>query len=424
MNEEWGGTMYDLLVKNVRYLHGEGTFDVGCLHGEIKKIGKINDTAETMIDGSGHVIVPPFIETHIHLDTALTYQDIANESGTLYEGIQLWNDYRQSMTEEDVIDRARNVIYQMIAKGVLSIRVMIDVSSPSLLGLRALLKVKKEVASTIDIQLIAFPQNGIVSSEIGVQQLEKALELGVDGISAVPHLEDTNEKGQESLAICFAMAIEKNVFVHIFCDETDDPDSKFIETVAALAIETRLYERVSVSHVNAMNYYNDAYVQKLLNLLVASKVNVVTCPLINTVMQGRLDSYPKGRGITRVKELNACGVNVACAHDDFMSPFYPFGTGSMLTAVNMLLHLAHMTGQQDFKDGLNMITYNAAKVLGLSNYGINVCHPASFLLIKGTDEHDIIRRVPTPRYVIRGGEIVSETIPEKTIMFSQTTSEL
>lgn len=413
--------MYDLVVKNVRLLDGgDDVVDIACLSGEIKQMGKVDSLAEKVIDGSGHVILPPFVESHIHLDTALTYGDVINESGSLSEGIQLWSHYQQSMTEEDVMKRAKKVIHHMAAQGVLFFRVMVDVSSADMVGLRALLKVKKEVSELAELQLVAFPQSGILSTSGGVHQLEKALSLGADGISAVPHLEHTREKGLESLKICFDLAVEQNAFVHIFCDETDDPESRFIETVASLAIETGLYEKVSVSHANAMNYYSEPYVQKLLGLLATSKINVVTCPLINTAMQGRMDSYPKGRGITRVKDLHASGVNVACAHDDFMTPFYPLGTGSMLTAVNMLLHLAHMTGISDFTDGINMVTSNGAKVLGLHKYGIETGYPASFILVQASSAHDLIRRVPSPRYVIQKGKVVAETLPEKTIMFSQT----
>ncbi|PYZ94751.1 cytosine deaminase [Salipaludibacillus keqinensis] len=411
--------MNDLLVKNVRAIEEGKPFNVTCANGRIEELGSSDSPATQVIDADGMVIVPPFVETHIHLDTALTFGKIENHSGTLLEGIQLWNEYQQSMTEEDVIDRAKKVIYEMASKGVLHFRVMVDVSSPELTGLKALVKVKEEVSNIAELQLIAFPQNGLMSSERGVDLLKQAFSYGVDGVSAVPHLEHTREKGLESLNLCFELAEQHQTFVHIFCDETDDPDSKFIETVASLAIDTGLHDRVTVSHANAMNYYQEAYVSKLLNTIAQSKMNVVTCPLINSVMQGKQAPYPKGRGITRVKDLHAKGINVACAHDDFMSPFYPLGNGSMLTAVHMLLHLAHMTGTKDFQVGLNMITYHAAKVLGLKKYGLNTGDHANFLLFEATNTHDLIRRGVSPRYVIRNGQLLAETVPEKTKMFHE-----
>ncbi|KHF41209.1 amidohydrolase family protein [Halalkalibacter okhensis] len=407
--------MYDLVVKNVK-IDKKGTVDIGIKEGVIKRIGKVNEPGSREIEGMNLLALPPYVESHLHLDTALTNgRPYRNQSGELFEGIQVWNQYReQYLTHEDVIKRALEVIEIMSSQGVLYMRSMVDISDPSFTALKALLEVKEKVASFIDLQLIAFPQNGLVSSTEGEQQLKRAIELGVDGISAVPHLEATREKGFKSLELCFQLALQYDQFVHIFCDEIDDSQSRFLEVVTSLAMESSLNERVSVSHVNAMAYYEEAYVRKIIGQIKASNINVVTAPLINCAMQGRFDSWPKGRGITRVKELHESGVNVAVAHDDFLSPFYPLGTGSLLAAGHMLVHLAHMTGAEDFDAVIKMLTSNAAKVLGVNQYGIAEGNEANFILIRAKNAQDLIRRQPVAEFVFSKGRIIAETPPQKT----------
>ncbi|GAE28228.1 cytosine deaminase [Halalkalibacter wakoensis JCM 9140] len=407
--------MYDVVIKNVQ-LEKDVVTDIAIKEGLIAKVGFLDDVQNETIDGTGLWALPPYVESHIHLDTALTSgRPYSNQSGELFEGIQVWNQYRQDyLSHEDVVKRAMEVIKVMAGQGVLNIRSMVDVSDPELTALKALLEVKEKVAPFLQLQIIAFPQNGLCSSANGAPQLEKAIELGVDGISAVPHLESTREKGVESLNICFQLATKYDKFVHIFCDEIDDSQSRFLEVVASLALETGLKEKVTVSHINAMSYYEEAYVRKLLGLIQSSKIHVVTAPLINSAMQGRFDSYPKGRGITRVKELHGAGVNVAVAHDDFLSPFYSLGTGSLPAAGHMLCHLVHMTGTDDFDSVLNMITVNPARLMQLQGYGIAEGNPANIILVRAEDAHDLLRRQPVAEIVMSKGVIIAETPPLKT----------
>ncbi|GAE33137.1 amidohydrolase family protein [Halalkalibacter akibai] len=341
-----------------------------------------------------------------------------NQSGELFEGIQLWNQYRKTMSMEDVKERALSVIKIMASQGVLFMRTMVDTSDPKLIALRALLEVKREVSAFMTIQIVGFPQNGL-SSVKGVEQLEQAIELGVDGISAVPHLEPTREHGVRSLETCFQLAIKHQCFIHIFCDETDDQASRFLEVVASLALETNLKNQVTVSHINAMSYYDEAYVRKLIGILQASKINVVTAPLVNSAMQGRFDSWPKGRGITRVKDLQKAGIKVAVAHDDFLSPFYPLGTGSLLAAGHLLLHVAHMTGAEDFETVIQMMTRNPAEILGLTHYGIEEEMEANLLIVSAENAHDLLRRQPVAELVIGKGRLIAETPALKTTFHMQ-----
>ncbi|ARK32018.1 amidohydrolase family protein [Halalkalibacter krulwichiae] len=416
--------MYDLLIKGVRRLTDSESIDIGIKQDRIVAIGSISDSALKTIDGKGRVVLPPYVESHIHLDTALTCGFPAfNQSGELFEGIKLWNEYRQTMTEKEVTSRALDVIRTMAGQGVLFMRSMVDVSDPNLIALKALLQVKKQVAPFMALQLVAFPQSGL-SSQAGREQLDQAIALGIDGISAVPHLEPTREKGVASLVYCFQRAQESNCFLHIFCDEIDDLQSRYLEVVADLAYESGLKERVTVSHLNAMSYYNEAYVRKVISLVKRAEINVVTAPLISSVMQGRLDSWPKGRGITRVKDLHEAGVPVAIAHDDFLSPFYPLGTGSLLNACHMLIHLAHMTGLDDFQDVFEMITSTPAKILNIDNYGIKKGCLANLLLVTASDAHDLIRRQPVAEVVISQGHIIAETPLQQTVLHVADTLKL
>ncbi|MFD0692578.1 amidohydrolase family protein [Paenibacillus sp. GCM10027628] len=408
--------MLDLVVRNVRLLDGMGNeqqlVDVGVNGDKIVALGTVAEAGAREIDGSGHVLLPPFVESHIHLDTVLTAGEPAwNESGTLFEGIGLWQQRKQALTYEDVLARAEQVLRMQMLNGVLFVRTQADISDPKLTALRALLALRERVKPYMHVQVIAFPQDGIRACPGNEQRLEEALLLGADGIGAIPHLEPTREEGVASLEICFRLAQKHGCFVHIFCDEIDDAHSTFLETVAHLAMRSGLRERVTAAHASASAYYGDAYYQKVEGMLARSSVNVVCCPLINSAMQGRFDSYPKGRGITRIKELWRAGVNVSIAHDDIQTPFYPLGTGNMLQAAHMAAHLAHMTGREEVAELVRMVTIRGAKTLQLESYGLAVGHPASFILLEGSDAMDLVRRQPACRYVVSHGHVVAETQP-------------
>ncbi|MCR8633329.1 amidohydrolase family protein [Paenibacillus radicis (ex Xue et al. 2023)] len=420
--------MLDLVFRNV--LLPEGTqsrlVDIGLRDGKIALIGDVPQKASLQdVDGRGLLVLPPFIESHIHLDTVLTAGEPAwNESGTLFEGIGLWQRRKLSLTVEDVLRRAERVLRLQVSHGILHIRTQADISDPKLVALRALLELRERVKPYVNLQVIAFPQDGIRACPDNEHRLVEALKLGADGIGAIPHMEPTREEGIASLEVCFRIAKEHGCFVHVFCDEIDDEHSNFIETVAHLAMTSGLRERVTASHANASAYYGEAYFQKLLGLLSRSGINVVCCPLINSAMQGRLDSYPKGRGIARIKEMWQAGVNVSIAHDDIQSPFYPLGTGSVLQAANMAAHLAHMTGLEEVAELVRMVTVRAAKTLQIEgDYGVEVNKPASFVLVDATDYVDLIRRQPVCRYVVSNGRIVAETLPAVTSFFTSIGNE-
>ncbi|MEH7522561.1 cytosine deaminase [Bacillus sp. JJ1503] len=402
--------MYDLIVRNLKFPSDNSLKDIGIEDGKIKEIGNILEKGKKEIDAIGDLVLAPFVESHIHLDTVLTAGTPRwNESGTLIEGIKIWGERKKSLTIDDVKTRVIEVLRNQLSYGILHVRSHVDISDPNLTALRTLLEIKEQVSPYLNLQIVAFPQDGILSNQDNQKRLEEALVLGADAVGAIPHNEYTRETGIESLEICFSLAEKYNRMVNVFCDETDDGHSRFLEVVAMLALKSGLKQKVTASHTNAMAYYPEPYVARLISLLKESEMNIVSCPLVSSVMQGRYDSWPKGRGITRIKELWHAGINVSIGHDDIMTPFYPFGTGSMLQAAHLAIHLAQMTGRQEVEEMINMVTIRGAKTLQIeSQYGIEVGKPASFVTLPAEDSFDLIRHQPMCSYVISHGRIISE----------------
>src|SRR5947209_7693807 len=375
---------YDLLIRHAR-LHRQEPVDIAIKDGLFVKIAPdlFSDNATRTLDADGRLIVPPFIDAHVHLDAVLTVgQPRYNTSGTLLEGIQIWSERKPSLTREDVKHRALEEIRWEVVQGTLHIRSHVDVCDPALTALRALLEVREEVRDICDLQLVAFPQDGILSFPNGRELMRKAMELGCDVVGGIPHYEWTRDMGVEDVHYAFALAKEFNRDVDCHCDETDDPLSRFTEVMAADTIEQGWQGRVTASHCTAMHSYDNAYAFKLIRLLARAQVNVVANPFDNVVLQGRFDTYPKRRGITRVKELLAGGVNVALGHDSIMDPWSPLGRGDMLAAAQLALFLCHMSGYEEINAVLELITTNAANALRIQDsYGIEEGQPADFLVL-------------------------------------------
>lgn len=404
--------MYDLIVRHVHLSALGGQMDVGVCDGLITEISdSIAHSAQKEIDARGNLMLPPFVESHTHLDTALTAGDPAwNESGTLAEGIRVWMKRKQNLTIADVQERARRVLQHYITNGVLHVRTHVDISDPQLIGLRALLELREQVAPHMTLQVIAFPQDGVWKCPANQQRLAEAIQLGVDGIGAIPHHEETYEDGVASLAYVFDLAIRHDKMVHVLCDEVDHGDSRYLEVMAKLALETGLGDRATASHAIATSYYSDDYFDKVARSIERSEMNIVICPLVNAMMQSRTDTYPKGRGIARMKELWERGVNVSIAHDDMMSPFYPLGSGNLLQAAFMGVHLGHMSSMEEMEEALRMITVRGAKALQIEDgYGLQMGKPASFNIMPYTRTLDLLRYQPKPLYVISHGRVVAET---------------
>ncbi|MDF0726418.1 cytosine deaminase [Cytobacillus sp. S13-E01] len=413
-----------MIIKNAKLRGKDGLWNIAVIDGKINEIsqGIMEVTNQQLIDVDGSLVIPPFIEPHIHLDTTLTAGEPEwNRSGTLFEGIQRWAQRKESLTHEDVKTRAKTALKWQISQGIQHVRTHVDVTDPDLTALKAMLEVKEEMAPYVDLQLVAFPQEGILSYPNGAELMEESLKMGADVVGGIPHFEFTREYGVASLKTAFDLAEKYDRLVDIHCDEIDDEQSRFVEVVAAESYERGLGNRVTASHTTAMGSYNDAYTYKLFRLLKLSSINFVANPLVNIHLQGRFDTYPKRRGLTRVKELQEAGLNVCFGHDDIFDPWYPLGTGNMLQVLHMGIHVTQLMGYEQIKNSIDLITNNSAKTLNIEeNYGIEKGKPANFIVLAAESEYEAIRRQAVVRYSIRNGKIISETKPsETTITFGE-----
>lgn len=391
-----------------------GLVDIAIAHQKIIAIGPnlpVTSQAELAIDGQ--LVSPPFVESHIHLDSALTAGEPRwNESGTLFEGIDIWRDRKATLTAEDVKARAIKALKQQASYGVLAVRSHADVSEQSLTALKALLEVRAAVKDWITLQVVAFPQDGLYGHANNETLTEEALRLGADVIGGIPHYELTREDGVRSVQRIFALAQQYDRLIDIHCDEIDDPHSRFLEVMAAECIRSGLQQEVTASHTTAFGSYNDAYALKLMGILKRAKLNFIANPLINITLQGRTDTYPKRRGVTRVKELWQAGLNVSLGHDCIQDPWYSLGTGNLLSVAEMAVHVCQMTGREQIEACFDMVTTGGAKTLNLGeSYGIVVGRPANLVVLEAKDRYEAILKRATVRYVISRGRVLVETVP-------------
>ena len=407
-----------MLVKNVHIHNCEGLWQILIEEGKISRIfsqDEVFNYSGEILDGEEGIIYPPFVEPHIHLDATQTAgQPNWNQSGTLFEGIERWAERKSLLSHEDVKSRAWKTLKWQIANGIQYVRTHVDVSDSTLTALKAMLEVKKEIAPWVDLQIVAFPQEGILSYPNGEKLLDQAMEMGADVVGGIPHFEFTREYGVESMHIAFDIARKYNKQIDIHCDEIDDEQSRFVETVAALALKYDMGEKVTASHTTAMHSYNNAYASRLFRLLKMSKIHFVANPLVNIHLQGRFDTYPKRRGVTRVKEMLKNNINVCFGHDDVFDPWYPLGTANMLQVLHMGLHVCQLMGYGQINDGLKLVTENSAKALGLTDYGIQEGNSANFIVLPAENGFDAVRRQVPTRYSIRHGKVISETQLAKT----------
>ena len=417
--------MIDLLVRDVR-VHDETSGEVMAVDlqvqdGRIHGIGPVSDEpteATTVIDGQGAWASAPYVEPHVHLDAALTAgQPRWNRSGTLWEGIACWSERKPMLTREDVIERATRTLQWYAANGTLHVRSHVDVTDPSLVALDALIEVRERVRDVINLQLVAFPQEGICSFPDGEELLTEAARRGVDVIGAIPHFEDTREDGVRSVEFAVDLADRHGLRVDAHCDEIDDEQSRFVEVLATRAARSGMRERVTASHTTAMGSYNAAYSYKLHRILARAGIHVVCNPMVSLHLQGRFDDYPKRRGLTQVKELLGAGINVAFGHDDVMDPWYPLGTANPLQVAHVGTHATQLLSRDQIEETFAMVTSRAADVLGLGEeYGVHVGRPASFILLPAADGYDALRRQVRPTHVVSRGRVVATTPPTRTML--------
>lgn len=403
--------MLDLVVRNASLPDGRDGMTISCENGRIVSLerGAVGE-ARRVIDARGCLVSPPFVDAHFHMDSTLTYgQPRVNRSGTLLEGIELWGELKPLLTHDEIRERALELCRWAVARGTLAIRSHVDVCDPSLRAVKALLEVRGLVKGEIDLQLVAFPQDGFLRSPMAETTLTTALDLGVDVVGGIPHFERTMADGAASVERLCRLAADRGLLVDMHCDETDDPLSRNVEVLAREAIRHGLQGRVVGSHLTAMHSMDNYYVSKLIPLMHEAEMTAVANPLINITLQGRHDTYPKRRGMTRVKELLAAGVNVACGHDCVMDPWYPLGSYDMLDVAHMGLHVGHMTGDAEMRTMFDCVTVNAARALHLDGYGLEPRCWADMVLLQADTPIDAIRLRPARLAVIRRGRVIAET---------------
>ena len=405
--------MLDLIVRNANLPDGRERMDIAVQNGRIVEVGP-NLTARSTreIDATGRLATPPFVDSHFHMDSTLSYgQPRVNESGTLLEGIELWGELKPHLTVENIKARALQLCHWAIARGTLAIRSHVDVSDERLLSVHALLEVRKEIKPYIDLQLVAFPQDGYFRCPENAVNLTRALDLGIDVVGGIPHFERTMEEGDASVKALCEVAAQRGLRVDMHCDESDDPLSRHIETLTFHTLRLGLQGRVTGSHLTSMHSMDNYYVSKLLPLMAEAQIHAVANPLINITLQGRHDTFPKRRGMTRVKELMEAGINVAFGHDALLDPWYSFGTYDMIEVAHMGLHVAQMTGVEQMRQIFAAVTTNGARALGLEGYGLEPgCH-ADIVILQAGSPQEALRLKPARLQVIRRGKVIAETPP-------------
>jgi cytosine deaminase len=402
--------MLDLLVTDATLADGRRNMSVAVQDGRIVEVCEaLQAPAHETVDAQGQLLTAPFVDAHFHMDATLSYGlPRVNRSGTLLEGIALWGELKPLLTFDALVERAMAYCDWAVAKGLLAIRSHVDVCDDRLLAVQALLEVKKRVAPYLDLQLVAFPQDGVLRSASALANLKRALDLGVEVIGGIPHFERTMNDGAASVKLLCELAAQRGLRVDMHCDESDDPLSRHIETLAFEAQRLGLQGRVTGSHLTSMHSMDNYYVSKLMPLMVEAGVAAVANPLINITLQGRHDSYPKRRGMTRVPELLAAGVPVAFGHDCVMDPWYSLGSGDMLEVAHMGLHVAQMTGQDAMRQCFDAVTATPAQILGLDGYGIAPgCH-ADMVLLQARDPIEALRLRATRLKVWRRGRLIAQ----------------
>ncbi len=403
-----------MLIRNASLPDGRTGVDVLIDAGRFSAIAPNLPAPEgvPVVDAAGQLLSPPFVDAHFHMDATLSYGlPRINQSGTLLEGIALWGELKPQLTQDALVERALQYCDWAVAKGLLAIRTHVDVCDDRLLAVEALLHVKQQVAPYLDLQLVAFPQDGLLRSPGALANLTRALDMGVEVVGGIPHFERTMAEGAESVRILCELAAARGLRVDMHCDESDDPLSRHIETLAFHTHRLGLHGRVTGSHLTSMHSMDNYYVSKLLPLMCEAQVHAVANPLINITLQGRHDTYPKRRGMTRVPELMAAGINVAFGHDCVMDPWYSLGSADMLDVAQMGLHVAQMTSQAQMRACFDAVTVNAAQVMGLADHGIEVGRRADCVLLQARDPVEAIRLRAARLLVLRRGQVIAQTPP-------------
>ena len=401
--------MFDLIVKGGTLPDGTVT-DIGIKGGRIAAMERLEADAAEVIDATGDLVSPPFVDPHFHLDATLSYGvPRINASGTLLEGIALWGELKRVVTQDEMIERALTYCDWAASLGLLAIRSHVDTCDDSLKGVEAMLEVRRQVKDYIDLQLVAFPQDGFYRDPTARANTIRALDMGVEVVGGIPHFERTMQDGAASVRELCEIAANRGLRVDMHCDETDDPMSRHIETLSHETQRLGLQGRVAASHLTSMHSMDNYYVSKLLPLIAEAGIGAIPNPLINIMIQGRHDTFPKRRGLTRVKEMRAAGIDVGWGQDCVRDPWYSLGTGDMLDVAFMGLHVAQMSSPQEMRACFDMVTEVNARIIGLEEYGLAVGNPASLVVLDAADPVEAVRLRPARLAVVSKGRVIARS---------------
>ncbi|WP_428911706.1 cytosine deaminase [Niallia sp. Krafla_26] len=404
------------LYKNVHLKGKKEAVDLYVENGVFKEIGpNLQVECEEVIDMDGHLAVPPYVDPHIHLDYVYTArkEGATNDTGTLFEGIQRWSETKNDLTVEEIKERAKRAIKAEVLQGVQFIRTHADVTDPNLTALKALLELREELKDIVTIQIVSFPQEGMYAYKGGAELVEEGLKMGADCVGGIPHFEFAREFGEKSVHTTIDLALKYDKMIDVHCDETDDEQSRYLELLATLAYMEGIGEKTAASHTCAMGSYNNAYAFKLMKVLGLSNINFIVCPTENLYLQGRYDTYPKRRGITRVKEINEAGMNICFAQDSIEDPWYPAGSGNLMNVLDNGIHAAQMMTFEEMDNALDLITVNGAKTMMLTDkYGIEVGKPANFIVLNAKTPFDAVVRRVSVAASVRNGDFLFRRAPE------------
>ncbi len=411
--------MFELLVKNATLPDGRSGIDIGCNKGEIVALENgISAEAKDTIDAKGWLVAPPFVDPHFHMDATLSLGNPRmNVSGTLLEGIALWGELKKLQSIEDIVERALKYCDLATSMGIGAIRSHVDTCDDELKGVQALLEVREQVKDYIDLQLVAFPQDGVLRDPTALENTIRALDMGVDIVGGIPHFERTMQQGADSVKLLCELAAERGLMVDMHCDESDDPLSRHIETLAYETKRLGLQGRVAGSHLTSMHSMDNYYVSKLIPLIVEAEVHAIPNPLINIMLQGRHDTYPKRRGQTRVRELRDAGITVGFGSDCVMDPWYSLGRADMLDVAFMGLHVGQLSSREDMAWCFQAVTENSAKIMGLDGYGIAVGCNANFNILQAQNSIEAVRLRAHRINIIRQGRVIASNGAISTDLF-------
>lgn len=410
--------MFDLIIRNAALPDGRRDHDIACRDGKIAVVGpRIEGQARDEIEAGGWLVSPPFVDPHFHMDATLSLgTPRMNVSGTLLEGIALWGELKPLQSIDDIIERALRYCDLAVAMGIGAIRSHVDTCDDELKGVQALLEVRERVKDYLDLQLVAFPQDGVLRDPTAMRNTVRALDMGVDVVGGIPHFERTMADGAESVRLLCEIAAERGLMVDMHCDESDDPLSRHIETLSHETHRLGLGGRVAGSHLTSMHSMDNYYVSKLVPLMVEAGVHAIPNPLINIMLQGRHDTYPKRRGQTRVRELRDAGITVGFGSDCMMDPWYSLGKADMLDVAFMGLHVGQLSSRADMAWCFDAVTTNSARIMGLEGYGLDVGCAANMVLLQASDPIEAIRLRAHRVAVIRNGKVIAKNAPQSTTL--------